>query len=99
MKITQQELFKIREARASMDAMNRARYDSVAKVIDFAAAYVTCITCDCCYDDRNQPCFCQHVCSPIDARDIYANMDRARDCRFWFPKAVGRRASGEEYDA
>jgi len=98
MKITQQELFKIREARASMDAMNRARYDSVAKVIDFAVQYVSCITCDANYDNHNAPCFCQQKCFQIDPRDIYANMGRARVCKFWFPHSIGRRASGAEYD-
>jgi len=96
--LSQQEQFAIQAARHDCDKCNSTRYHGCAKVVDFHESYVTCITCDACYDQCGNPTYCQKG-FPVDPRAIFENQDRARNCGSWFPRAIGRRASGPEYDS
>lgn len=66
------------------------------KIIDYHNAYVTCLTCDVCYDQHGLPTFCQNGIH-IDPRAVLDNMERAANCKEWFPKQIGRRNAGKEY--
>jgi len=69
------------------------------KEISFNKAYVTCLTCDCCYDQNGNPKFCQAKSHSIDPRSILTNMSVAAECEAWFPKQIGRQNCGEEYSS
>jgi len=45
----------------------------------------TCLLCDKCYDDRNQPTFCQEFKMRVDPRDIPGNEMRAQKCVVFKP--------------
>jgi hypothetical protein len=68
------------------------------KTIDFNPVYITCLTCDLCYDDRGQPTYCQKGW-PVDPRRILMNMEKAANCDAWFPKSIGRQYCGSEYSS
>jgi len=86
----------IKAARDTLNDVNPCRRGGVAKVIDFDPVFVTCLTCDVCYDSNGGPTYCQRGI-PIDPRAISENMERAAKCKEWFPKVIGRRYSGAEY--
>jgi len=69
------------------------------KKISFNDAYVTCLTCDCCYDQNGDPKFCQAKSHSIDQRAILVNMSVAANCDAWFPKAIGRANCGKDYNS
>lgn len=87
----------IQRCRAVLQERNKTRVKrGTTKVIDFDAVYVSCVTCDVCYDQNNLPTFCQKGLA-IDPRDVLRNMERASQCAEWFPRALGRRVAGPEY--
>jgi hypothetical protein len=72
------------------------------KTLDFHEAYVTCITCDLCYSSavaNDLPTYCQKLELSIDPRKVLDNMDRAVRCSAWFPRDIGRRQCGPNYDS
>ena len=66
--------------------------------MSFNDEYVTCVTCDLCYDQHNQPTFCQ-LGMNINPREIFKNKERAAKCRHWFPRVIGRVYAGKEYSS
>ena len=68
------------------------------KELDLREDYVTCITCDVCYDQQGAPTFCQKYSSLIDPKNILGNQSKAQKCSGWFPRAVGRVNCGKDYD-
>ena len=68
------------------------------KELELNDAYVTCLTCDLCYDDRGVPTFCQRG-KPVDPRNILENMNTAAKCKYWFPKVISRSNASLEYSS
>ncbi|MDP1814459.1 MAG: hypothetical protein Q8K92_08420 [Leadbetterella sp.] len=54
--------------------------------------YVSCITCDLCYDASNSkiPSFCQEFKTEVNPSDILKNHKVARSCEFYCPKGMER---------
>ena len=69
------------------------------KTIDYHDAYVSCVTCDVCYDQNGQPTRCQMKGCSVDPRAALLNMNIAANCTAWFPKLVGRQNCGKDYDS
>ena len=68
------------------------------KTISFNEAYITCLTCDVCYDKDGLPLYCQKGWI-VDPRDVLGNMGTAAKCDGWFPRVIGRGACGPEYSS
>jgi len=73
--------------RESYDWMAAGRVDVI---VPLRSDYVTCLTCDRCYDGHGRPSFCQEFLKVVDEREVLKNQETARRCLYWFPAAIGR---------
>jgi len=67
------------------------------KELSFSKEYVTCLTCDLCYDHHGAPTYCQ-LGKPVNPRDIFKNQEVAALCPSWFPRKISRVYCGPEYN-
>ena len=73
-------------------------FNNVDKVLNLRCDFVTCITCDCCYDQNGNPTFCQRNSLAVNPSEVLDNQNRAKDCSGWFPKLIGRKHASRRYD-
>ena len=52
--------------------------------------FLTCVNCDLCYNQNNEPRFCQEYSLEIDPLEKKDNLFRASKCDYWIPNPRGK---------
>jgi hypothetical protein len=56
----------------------------------FNPAFVSCVNCELCYGQDNEPTFCQEFSMHIDPSEEEKCIQRATECDYWIPNFRGK---------